>query len=579
MRRLLWLTFGILLAAAGSAIATGSTPPGLPWVTATKQSKIKTNPSSAAAADASLLLDASSAGSGECMIGVDTATDVCLIDAEGDAAAASMAVVGTSSAATLSATTALTLEETGAGVDAITIRAPSSIVAQYTLELPADAGSAGECLQNTGTPGVLDFGACATGTGDITAVGSMTSGAVFADSTADDDWIGLGSGAGRIEFDDQATDEVNILDANVGIGLSNPINALSVSRSDSATTLSSATAMVSMRNPDVTNNSWSTFSLQTHNISGNPVAVGRIATQNTDHTDGSLDSDLVFTNITNSVENEVVRFRSTGPIEINGSPEISGDTLIEGTSKLSFNSSGNEYINSPTAGEVYFANRGTFNFYADTNNNDGNIPEFVWHTGETAGGTSSIKAVLMQGGNFGIGDTTPAALLTVGASDAFQVDASGNITTAGDVAVNGGDLTCASACNIAATSATVTIGGTTSTTIGDSTSYTSVSGLRAKVREVSGTTTLDGNDKNVICDTSGGAATLTMPSAANTGQELTIVRKGSDANACNIARAGSDTITLTGAGTGQTNINIGGGSVDSRTCFADGGTIWYCHVN
>ncbi|MEZ6255277.1 MAG: hypothetical protein R3B92_00655 [Patescibacteria group bacterium] len=56
------------------------------------------------------------------------------------------------------------------------------------------------------------------GSGDITAVGSMTSGATFADSTADDDWLGLGSSAGRIEFDDQATDEVNILDASFNVG-------------------------------------------------------------------------------------------------------------------------------------------------------------------------------------------------------------------------------------------------------------------------------------------------------------------------------------------------------------------------
>lgn len=41
-------------------------------------------------------------------------------------------------------------------------------------------------------------------------------------SLTDNDWFGLGSAAGRIEFDDQATDEVNILNANVGIGTSAP---------------------------------------------------------------------------------------------------------------------------------------------------------------------------------------------------------------------------------------------------------------------------------------------------------------------------------------------------------------------
>ena len=44
----------------------------------------------------------------------------------------------------------------------------------------------------------------------------------------DDDWIGLGSAAGRIEVDDQATDEVNILNARVGIGTSTPSVPLDV---------------------------------------------------------------------------------------------------------------------------------------------------------------------------------------------------------------------------------------------------------------------------------------------------------------------------------------------------------------
>ncbi|MFA6232963.1 MAG: tail fiber domain-containing protein [Bacteroidota bacterium] len=64
--------------------------------------------------------------------------------------------------------------------------------------------------------------------GDVSAVGSMTSGAVFADATADDDWLGLGAAAGRIEFDDQTTDEINFVDANVGIGTSAPTAKLQV---------------------------------------------------------------------------------------------------------------------------------------------------------------------------------------------------------------------------------------------------------------------------------------------------------------------------------------------------------------
>ncbi|MEY4745368.1 MAG: hypothetical protein RL272_1313, partial [Candidatus Parcubacteria bacterium] len=75
-------------------------------------------------------------------------------------------------------------------------------------------------------------------------------------------------------------------------------------------------------------------------------------------------------------------------------------------------------------------------------------------------GTGGV-AVFDSSGRFGIGDLTPAALLTVGTSDAFQVDSSGNVTTAADVAVNGADLTTtASTGNLFNTNATtVNVGG------------------------------------------------------------------------------------------------------------------------
>jgi hypothetical protein len=44
----------------------------------------------------------------------------------------------------------------------------------------------------------------------------------------DNQWIGLSATEGRIVFDDQATDEIEILDANVGIATSSPIATLDV---------------------------------------------------------------------------------------------------------------------------------------------------------------------------------------------------------------------------------------------------------------------------------------------------------------------------------------------------------------
>src|SRR4029079_12262685 len=73
-------------------------------------------------------------------------------------------------------------------------------------------------------------------------------------------------------------------------------------------------------------------------------------------------------------------------------------------------------------------------------------------------------------GNVGIGDSSPLALLTVGTSDAFQVDASGNITSSSLAGIGtrclqtdaGGVISpAASACGSG--SGTITIGTTTIT--------------------------------------------------------------------------------------------------------------------
>ncbi len=50
-----------------------------------------------------------------------------------------------------------------------------------------------------------------------------------------------------------------------------------------------------------------------------------------------------------------------------------------------------------------------------------------------ATGADNNYSAVFENGNVGIGDATPSALLTVGTSDAFQVDSSGNLTTTGTV--------------------------------------------------------------------------------------------------------------------------------------------------
>ncbi len=91
-------------------------------------------------------------------------------------------------------------------------------------------GTSGQLLKTLGAGANPAW--TSVGSGDITKVGSMTTGAAFADSTATGDWLGLGAAAGRIEFDDQTTDEVNILNAKVGIGTNAPAQLLEVSGGD-----------------------------------------------------------------------------------------------------------------------------------------------------------------------------------------------------------------------------------------------------------------------------------------------------------------------------------------------------------
>jgi len=91
---------------------------------------------------------------------------------------------------------------------------------------PSADGTNGQFLSTDGS-GIISW-ATSAGSGDITRVGSMADGETFYDSNADDQWLGLGVSAGRIEFDDLVQDEVNILAAMVGIGDDAPDASLEV---------------------------------------------------------------------------------------------------------------------------------------------------------------------------------------------------------------------------------------------------------------------------------------------------------------------------------------------------------------
>ncbi|MFC1700506.1 MerR family DNA-binding transcriptional regulator, partial [Patescibacteria group bacterium] len=115
------------------------------------------------------------------------------------------------------------LELASNGTNYTGFRGPESLVDDLMYTLPASTGVPDYVL--TWQDGnILEWKEVAGvgGAGDITQVGSIISGIAFADATADDDWLGLGGAAGRIEFDDQTPDQINFLDAYVGINTQTP---------------------------------------------------------------------------------------------------------------------------------------------------------------------------------------------------------------------------------------------------------------------------------------------------------------------------------------------------------------------
>ncbi len=124
------------------------------------------------------------------------------------------------------------LELLANGTNYTGFKAPNSLASNLIYSLPpTQAAGSGYVLANDGS-GVLTWEAATgggVGAGDITQVGSVASGvAFFSSASADDQWIGIGAVEGRMSFDDQTTDVISFLNANVGIGISAPTDTLHI---------------------------------------------------------------------------------------------------------------------------------------------------------------------------------------------------------------------------------------------------------------------------------------------------------------------------------------------------------------
>lgn len=122
--------------------------------------------------------------------------------------------------------TALVLEETGAGTDTITLQAPASIAASYTLTLPVDDGAPGQSLTTDGS-GVLSW---SSGT----------------DSTFEDTWL-TADGTTKVVTHSLATTDVQVEVYDIADGSTLLVDSVSRTDANTVTLVSSEAPGVSWR--------------------------------------------------------------------------------------------------------------------------------------------------------------------------------------------------------------------------------------------------------------------------------------------------------------------------------------------
>ena len=160
--------------------------------------------------------------------------------------------------------------------------------------------------------------------------------------------------------------------------------------------------------------------------------------------------------ITLSANDDSILFRNPASSGTDSAFTFEVENLATGLTTANFKnlfSSSSGTLNTTSASLTnyagYFSNTSTESAGANTLTNVGLYA--------TASGGDANYSGIFESGNFGIGDTTPASLFTVGASDAFQIDSSGNIVAIGGAAHSISNSTGALVIN-SATTGTLSIG-------------------------------------------------------------------------------------------------------------------------
>lgn len=301
-------------------------------------------------------------------------------------------------------------------------------------------------------------------------------------TTSDNAWLGLGSSSGRIEFDDQSTDEINILSANVGIGDTSPdalfdidstattgiiagitsttlttgeiwdITAtyaptdgstnegLDLNITHSPTTLADNFSSINLTTTDGTALGNTVYGLNnTITLTGNAAktGIGLYSTVTSSSTTGdtliALDLAASATGALSATQTRTIYGLRSQPASTAATAN-SDDTLnlygsyLAPSSTLATAGTTNVYGSYITTTATHAANAGTINQYGlyvvnGTSGTNGTSTKYGLYVEDLSGADTQYAAIFAGADNVGIGTTTPDTLLTI--RNASSSDVSG----------------------------------------------------------------------------------------------------------------------------------------------------------
>jgi Head domain of trimeric autotransporter adhesin len=163
-----------------------------------------------------------------------------------------------------------------------------------------------------------------------------------------------------------------------------------------------------------------------------------IPTNNTTGADLSLTNTGVYTGT--GILNLTANSATTGTLGLVTSTSLTSGNLLSLSSNGTAGLTGQAGLNIALQGTNATAAQTTYGAKI-SNTHAGTTSTNIGLSVTVGSGTTANYAALFNGGNVGIGDTTPVALFTVGNGDLFQVDASGGVITSGDILLTGGTRT------------------------------------------------------------------------------------------------------------------------------------------